>query len=69
MAWKSILSLIQDITWYNASDVIMAWGLYASAAQQFRHVDTFLYDLVDVSRQALANIAPIFYQKAQNAYK
>ena len=60
---------IQDITWYRVSDVITAWGLYTAAAATFRNVETFHYDLVDITRQALANIAPVFYNKVQMAYR
>ena len=61
--------MIQDITWYNIVDVVKAWGLYVAAAPQFENVETFLYDLVDLTRQALANIAPVFYHRIQEAYK
>ena len=51
------------------TDVIKAWGLYVAAAPQFSNVETFLYDLVDLTRQALANTAAVFYHKVQEAYK
>merc|ERR1712130_772791 len=50
-------------------DVIKAWGLMAAAAPQFRKIETFLYDLVDITRQGLANTAPMFYNKIQKAYR
>ena len=59
----------QDLAWYNVSDVVTAWGLYVAAAPRLSHSATFLYDLVDLTRQALANIAPIFYLKVKEAYR
>ena len=51
------------------SDVVTAWGLYVSTAPRLSHSATFLYDLVDLTRQALANIAPVFYLKVKEAYR
>ena len=51
------------------SDVVAAWGLYVAAAPTLSHSATFLYDLVDLTRQALANIAPVFYLKVKEAYR
>ena len=62
-------SIAQDLAWYNVSQVVNAWGLFVSAAPQLSHSPTFLYDLVDLTRQALANIAPIFYLKVKEAYR
>ena len=44
----------QDLHWYPVSSVIKAWGLYVAAAQaepQLAAAPTFLYDLVDLTRQ------------------
>ena len=43
--------------------------IHAAAAPRLGHSATFLYDLVDLTRQALANIAPIFYLKVKEAYR
>ena len=59
----------QDLAWYKVSEVVTAWGLFVSAASHLNHSPTFLYDLVDLTRQALANIAPIFYLKVKEAYR
>ena len=38
-------------------------------ADFIRNIETFLYDLVDITRQGLANTAPIFYNKIQKGYR
>ena len=46
--------IVQDLHWYPVSSVIQAWGLYVSAAQaepQLAAAPTFLYDLMDLTRQ------------------
>ena len=65
----NVTRITQDLAWYNVSQVVTAWGLFVSAAPQLSHSPTFLYDLVDLTRQALANIAPIFYLKVKEAYR
>ena len=59
----------QDLAWYEVSEVVTAWCLFVAAASHLGHSPTFLYDLVDLTRQALANIAPIFYLKVKEAYR
>lgn len=59
----------KDIHFYNVSDVIRAWALFVSASEEFRGVETFEYDLVDLTRQALANIGPVFRDRVVQAYK
>lgn len=51
---EAIIMIAQDLHWYPVSSVIKAWGLYVSAAQaepQLAAAPTFLYDLVDLTRQ------------------
>ena len=57
-----------DIHHYNVSDVIRAWALFLSASEEFRGVETFEFDLVDLTRQALANIGPVFRDRVVEAY-
>ena len=59
----------KDIHFYDVRDVIRAWSLFVQAAEEFRGVETFLYDLVDLTRQALANIAPEYRNRVVQAYK
>lgn len=42
---------------YDPRDLVQAWDLLVDAAPSFRGVDTFEYDLVDVTRQVLAVLA------------
>ena len=58
----------KDIHSYNVSDVIRAWDLFVSASEEFRGVETFEFDLVDLTRQALANIGPVFRDRVVQAY-
>jgi len=59
----------KDLIWYNVTDVVKAWGLFVAASEEFRGIETFEFDLVDLTRQALANIAPIWFYRAEQAYK
>ena len=59
----------RDIHFYHVSDVIRAWALFVEAAEEFRGVETFEFDLVDLTRQALANIAPEYRNRVVQAYK
>jgi len=60
---------IKDLTWYNITEVVNAWGLFVAASEEFRGVETFEFDLVDLTRQALANIAPLWFHRAEQAYR
>jgi alpha-N-acetylglucosaminidase len=53
---------------YAAQDLIPALESLASAASQFKPVDPFCYDLVDLSRQVLANFATHLHGNAIAAY-
>ena len=41
----------RDLTWYPISSVLTAWELLLAAAPQLSHQPSYLYDLVDVTRQ------------------
>ena len=64
--------------------MLTAWELLLAAAPQLSHQPSYLYDLVDVTRQvsvmchtlamqhkaqALANLAPSWYNSAEAAYR
>jgi alpha-N-acetylglucosaminidase len=53
---------------YNAKDLLDAWELFVKAAPALQHSDGFQYDLVDVTRQVLANYATPLHQKWVIAY-
>jgi len=47
---------------YDPRDLVHAWELMVDAAPSFRGVDTYEYDLVDVTRQVLAILADMRQQ-------
>lgn len=54
---------------YDPKQLIKAWGLLINAADSLKKSDGFQYDLVDVTRQVLANYATPLQQKMVAAYK
>jgi len=60
---------MKDLTWYPVSDLVTAWQLLLAAAPTFPGSPTFTHDLVDLSRQALVNLAPQYYHRAEAAYR
>ena len=59
----------KDIHFYDVKDVIRAWALFVQASEELRGVETFEFDLVDLTRQALANIAPLYRDRVVQAYR
>ncbi|XP_031570381.1 alpha-N-acetylglucosaminidase-like [Actinia tenebrosa] len=55
--------------WFNPEDVYAALYNLLSVADEFSNVETFRYDLVDVTREALHLIATKVYNRIINAYK
>lgn len=53
---------------YNPVDLMKAWELFVQASPALQHSDGFQYDLVDVTRQVLANYALPLQQKWVLAY-
>jgi len=53
---------------YNAKDLLDAWDLFVNAIPSLKNSDGFQYDLVDITRQVLANFATPLHQKWVNAY-
>lgn len=53
---------------YNAKDLIPAWVLFVKSSDALQNSDGFQYDLVDVTRQVLANYAVTLQQKWALAY-
>ena len=54
---------------YNPDDVINAARLMVEASHEVKANDNFRYDLVDVTRQAIAEQARYFYDEVVAAYK
>jgi alpha-N-acetylglucosaminidase len=54
---------------YDPKELIKAWSLLITAAGSLKQSDGFQYDLVDVTRQVLANYATPLQQKMVAAYK
>ncbi|OZI05974.1 alpha-N-acetylglucosaminidase [Siphonobacter sp. BAB-5385] len=54
---------------YPPAELLPAWDLFTEAAQQGVDSDGFRYDLVDVTRQVLANYALIVQKQWKTAYQ
>jgi alpha-N-acetylglucosaminidase len=54
---------------YAREDLLPAWDLFIQAAAKGINTDGFRYDLVDVTRQVLANYAGPLQKKWVNAFK
>jgi len=54
---------------YNPKKLFNAWELLINAADSLKQSDGYQYDLVDVTRQVLANYASPLQQKIASAYK
>lgn len=55
--------------WYSTSDVIYALELFLSCRDELSNSNTFKYDLVDLTRQALAKYANQVFLRVIEAYK
>jgi alpha-N-acetylglucosaminidase len=53
---------------YNAKDLVPAWSLFVKSSAVLQQSDGFQYDLVDITRQVLANYAITLQQKWVGAY-
>lgn len=54
---------------YKLVDLIPAWDLMIKASPNFKNVDGFQYDLVDLSRQIMADYASVLQQDIAIAHK
>jgi alpha-N-acetylglucosaminidase len=54
---------------YNPKDLLPAWDNMISASGISRNSDGFQYDLVDITRQMLANYALVIHEKFVRAYQ
>ncbi|KAL3835156.1 hypothetical protein ACJIZ3_009892 [Penstemon smallii] len=55
--------------WYSTSEVIRALRLFIATGEQLLESDTYRYDLVDLTRQALAKYANQLFVKVVEAYQ
>ncbi|XP_058112096.1 alpha-N-acetylglucosaminidase-like isoform X2 [Magnolia sinica] len=55
--------------WYSTSDVLRALKLFLESANELSESHTFRYDLVDLTRQALAKYANQVFLKVVEAYQ
>ncbi|XP_028845266.1 alpha-N-acetylglucosaminidase [Denticeps clupeoides] len=62
------MRLVTDL-WYDRRDLYEAWRLLFEAAQSLVAIDTFRYDLVDVTRQALQLLTTEYYLEIRSAFR
>ena len=55
--------------YYNPDMLSKAWTLMLDEVDEFREVDTYQYDLVDVTRQVIANKANVLHKQLVNSYR
>ena len=49
--------------WYSMEDIYESWKLLLAAGPTLSSLETYRFDLVDVTRQALVNTGQIFYSQ------
>jgi alpha-N-acetylglucosaminidase len=54
---------------YDPQDLVKAWGLMIIAATELKNSDGFRFDLVDLTRQVLANYALVIQQQLAQDYQ
>ena len=54
---------------YDPAQLVKAWGIFINASDSLKQSDGFQYDLVDITRQVLANYASPLQQKMVSAYQ
>jgi alpha-N-acetylglucosaminidase len=54
---------------YDKEELKKAWQMLVSCHEDFVHSDGYRYDLVDVTRQVLADYASVLQQKVAKAYE
>lgn len=54
---------------YRPKDFLPAWDYFIAAAGKFKNSNGFQYDLVDITRQVLANYADFIHEKLVMAYR
>ncbi len=54
---------------YDPRQLVQAWSLFIKASETLQQNEGFAYDLVDLTRQVLANYASPLHQRVVNAYR
>lgn len=54
---------------YNPAELLEAWHLFVEASDGLKERVNFQYDIVDISRQVLANYAQVLYAEMMHHYK
>ncbi|MDP9076742.1 MAG: alpha-N-acetylglucosaminidase [Bacteroidota bacterium] len=65
---KYVLRVLTHLD-YDPKDLIKAWALLVQAKDSLKQSDGYQYDLVDVTRQVLANYASPLHQKIAAAFE
>ncbi|MBI9061099.1 MAG: alpha-N-acetylglucosaminidase C-terminal domain-containing protein [Marinilabiliaceae bacterium] len=55
--------------YYEPSELLKAWSLFIKEADKLKDSEGFRYDLLDITRQVLANYAQVLHEKMILAYK
>lgn len=66
---RQVSSWSEPEDYYNPDDVINAARLMVEASREIKANDNFRYDLVDITRQAIAEQARLVYNEVVAAYK
>lgn len=67
--FRQVSSWSEPEDYYNPDDVISAARLMVEASREIKANDNFRYDLVDITRQAIAEQARLVYNEVVAAYK
>jgi len=59
---------MEDFLWYDVSDIATSWDHFMTAIDDLKEEEGFKFDLVDITRQFIINVAPKFYHLAITAY-
>ncbi|TKG93883.1 alpha-N-acetylglucosaminidase [Puteibacter caeruleilacunae] len=57
------------VLYYNPAELLKAWTLFVNESDKLKSSEGFRYDLVDVTRQVLANYAQFLHGEIVTAYK
>lgn len=68
-ALRSALAWHADSLEYKPENLLKAWELLESSGAELSGIDTYAYDLVNITRQALSYLAGIQYMKTLTAYQ
>jgi alpha-N-acetylglucosaminidase len=67
--FKKTTTMVNTTLHYDPEDLLKAWNLFIQVSDSLKDSDGFQYDLVDITRQVLADYATPLQQKFVQAYK